>query len=70
MNKNTTPEQLLKQYTTQRNISGYDYDYIFDNIKTVIMSCKYANGRTTIITKIIKKLGDENNNIIYTEQKS
>lgn len=61
-----TPETILNDYKLKRT-NGVDY--IFDGVECVVSSVSYASGKSSIITKILRK-GDIVNDNICTEQKS
>jgi|SaaInlStandDraft_4_1057021.scaffolds.fasta_scaffold16170_2 hypothetical protein len=61
-----TPETLILQYESKRK-NGVDY--VFDNIECVVSSVKWAYGRSSIITKIVRK-EDIDNESVCTKQES
>lgn len=62
---NKTPETIMAEYVAKRK-NGVDY--LFDGIECVVSSVAYASGKSSIITKILRK-GD-NNDIVCSEQES
>lgn len=49
---NKTPEMILNAYISNR-VDGTDYT--FDKIPCIVTSVKYASGRSSIVTKILRK---------------
>lgn len=61
---NQTPEQLMEKYNMEKKSKGFNYT--FDGVECVVSSCSYAQGKHSIITKIIRK---DSNDIVCSEQK-
>lgn len=49
---NKTPDILLSEYIKNRR---YDVDMTINGVDCIVVSVKYSSGRSSIITKILRK---------------
>lgn len=65
---NKTPEMIMNAYLSKR-VDGVDM--VINNVGCVVDSVKYSSGRTSIITKILRKKDvDLRNETLRNEQES
>lgn len=49
---NKTPDELLSTYIINRR---NNMDYVFQGVECIVVSVSWASGKSSIITKIIRK---------------